>query len=511
MNGVVCWGAASLVRRLMVLLGISLAIAASGRPVAAQDRADEARLAPCGPGESARQCFERAMTVAWSELKERRTGARLPSALGLVTRTCDLGLADGCYFGGRLLLTVVTDTTRLDTLAPRRAADLFRRGCDADPPSAEACTSLADAFTYGTALFGNLDTAAVFYRRGCAAGSATACAREAALLRRRPEFGPRRFAEADRRSEAACRLGSPEGCVDHAGRLEAALSVVPAHRRASGEFRRLRDSLLALLRSHCDEGRRQVAACTRLAVTLEEGRLGLAPDSLSAGRYYTLGCQGRGTGLLAPIGDGAACMRLGQLREASDPRLAERMYRAGCILYAAESCVALGRVWEQGGTSGFSEAVVQYQLACMQGSGKGCYEAGRILASASSGSDARAAESAEHTRQGCVLDYAEACYALAFLAEERGGLAAMIRHFRRGCELGHGASCVSLGETMAGRFQDEDRARRLFGRACELDEVYGCVQSARFSRAHDPVQEGIALSRACRLAAVNCKRKQPDR
>jgi len=510
MNGFVTWDAASLVRRVIVFLGTGLAVAAANLPAAAQDPAGEAQLASCGPRGSAQQCFERAMTVVWSELKARRTTARLSSALELLTRTCDLGLADGCYFGGRLLLTVGADTTRLDTLPARRAADLFRRGCNADPPSAEACTSLADAYTYERDNPGNLDTAAIFYRRGCAAGSATACAREAAHLRRRPEFGPRRFAEADRRAEAACRLGSPEGCVDQAGRMEAALAAVPAQRRASAEFRQLRDSLLALLRSHCDEGRRQVKACTRLAVTLEEGRLGLAPDSSSAGRYYTIGCQGRGTGLLGPIGDGAACMRLGHLAwEARKTQLAEQMYRAGCVLYAPESCVALGRLWERGGPSGFSEAVVQYQIACEQGSGEGCHEAGRMLASVSSRSDTLAVRAAELTQRGCTLDYAEACHALAASAEALDETAARIRYARRGCELGHGASCALLGDIMAERFQDDDRARRLFGRACELNEVYGCLRSARLSRTHDdPVQEGIALSRACRLATVNCKRKQ---
>jgi hypothetical protein len=109
--------------------------------------------------------------------------------------------------------------------------------------------------------------------------------------------------------------------------------------------------------------------------------------------------------------------------------------------------------------------------------------------------------------QRCTRDDVDACYWLAYAVQqsEAGGRAAESL-YQRACRLGEPSGCVNRAAGML-RADSADPdvltcTARTFGRACDLDDIWGCsMLGLAYSRGLgvpvDPVRAATALHKAC--------------
>ena len=125
-----------------------------------------------------------------------------------------------------------------------------------------------------------------------------------------------------------------------------------------------------------------------------------------------------------------------------------------------------------------------FEKACSLGSGKGCFEQGRLYTEGKgfrrSNLNARI-----FFRQGCYLGYPYSCSSLGFLYEQGEYRAepAIPNYgkawyfYKNACDLENGGACALLGslyEKGSGVEQNTTEAQRLYQKACGLGVPYGC-------------------------------------
>jgi hypothetical protein len=212
------------------------------------------------------------------------------------------------------------------------------------------------------------------------------------------------------------------------------------------------------------------------------------------------------------VGGGAACFSLGQSANFDKlPARAQTFFTAGCKAGHSESCVRLGRLFEdaKGKTK---ETYDAFSRACELASPRGCFELGfcEDIGSCAAGHDKRAVE---HYRFACDHGSADACHYLAEKYVEGEGVAVNLGQaatlFGSACERSFGPACVGLGRLYqrgAGVRRDAKEAARLFALGCHHFAME-CGALAEINVARDRRRARVFFDRACNAGDADaCKR-----
>lgn len=514
--------------RPLGLLGmLAVVLGSSPTPAGAQPGCDDG---------AAHVCLRRGLEMADSVFKahpdEAVTG-RIDPALSLLRQACTRGLGDGCYFAGRILPSTVPDTASDVAIHEKHAESLrlFVRGCHAARPSGDACNGAGNAFAFALGTPVDEDSAAVYFRLGCALRNATACFRDGYFIATRRELGPRALELAEVRNRLACQLGSPGGCGNAAWYTEQRLRSIPNDQRGSTRFRRGLDSVRAGYAVACAAG--QLFGCNNIGWLIQPGGLAYTQDADSARWYYTQACEGiREDSASAipleedvsaiPLGYGSACYSLGRLaleREPPDSATARRLITHGCQLFDDDACVVLGHMNQKVRSSPeYYANIFLFAAACIARNGYGCDNLGWAFQHDPLLMNPARAE--EFYLRACELDHANGCNNLGVLRQgplkharsaSQTRVRDAIKAYRRGCELNSQLACVNLGMLIDRRFGDLERAGPLFEQACANGSGRGCWERVLVAhRLDDLAPQGIFRTQACRLDARYCKLKIPD-
>ena len=207
-----------------------------------------------------------------------------------------------------------------------------------------------------------------------------------------------------------------------------------------------------------------------------------------------------------------ACRPYGErLRNAAgDPEAARVAFQRGCEGEDGPACVALGRMWRsgQGGERSNEEALSWYRAGCEFGAAMGCNNAA-ILLRDGQGVDADPDLAMPLFQQACDAEYWVGCEAFGRMVMEAGlahPSAAVARSgLERACVDGaEPLACIALAEWARDLEDDEAAARTLYSRACNLDDVPGCVEFARLAHAGAGGPADPALGR--QLLDLGCRR-----
>lgn len=207
-----------------------------------------------------------------------------------------------------------------------------------------------------------------------------------------------------------------------------------------------------------------------------------------------------------------ACGTLGErLRHAEgDAAAARGAYQRGCEAGDGDACVELGRMWRmgQGGERSNSDALSWYRVACEHEAPMGCNNAG-ILTRDGQGTEADRDAALGLFEQACRADYWVGCEAFGRLVMAEGLGHASADEARsaleRACVEGsEPLACIALAEWAADLEDDPAVARATYSRACNLDDVPGCVEFARLAHAGvgGPADQPLARQ----LLDLGCRR-----
>lgn len=111
--------------------------------------------------------------------------------------------------------------------------------------------------------------------------------------------------------------------------------------------------------------------------------------------------------------------------------------------------------------------------------------------------------------QRCKQDDVDACYWLAYAVQQsEAGSRAAESLYQRACKLGEPSGCVNRATGMLHADSADTEVltctARTFGRACDLDDIWGCsMLGLAYARGlgvpEDPVRAAAALHKACAL------------
>lgn len=329
------------------------------------------------------------------------------------------------------------------------------------------------------------EEAAKLYEKSCEKDHGAGC-RQLARLAFMGLGVPRDLQQAMSLEERACTLGDGVACAIQAERYWTATGVYPSEKRA----RELYQRAVGLLEEQCEAGSGE--ACSQLGVVFTNG-WGVQADLTRAEAAYRSGavlddkaCREQ---------DGLACLRLASSKKkgrgvVADLAASRALFDSACSYGVAAACVELGtdasrapltRVYEAECAKGncaqscaraaetfdaLAEPERAMELntrACNLGHGASCEHI----------KNARAAINAY--RSACEHGDGAACGALAGLLTDA---ASVEQSLLRGCDLAEPSACLTLAQllkTGSGALpKNEDRARLIFEKACNLGKKAGC-------------------------------------
>ncbi len=232
------------------------------------------------------------------------------------------------------------------------AAVLFQQSCD--DGATEACSNLAVLYMTGRGVTADPERGIAMFDAACRLGSSEGCdnaatARQRAAARPRPQSQPVATASTLDGSVQACLAGSQADCV-RAGR---------AYTLGEGVEADMTVALPLIIRA-CDGG--HINSCSWVGVSLETGDAGPA-DLARAAVYYERACDGN---LRA-----GGCGNLGRFYDlAGDYELAETAYARACSDNTLEYCQFQAQVLHRLGR--ISEALPLLERTCAADRGGAC-------------------------------------------------------------------------------------------------------------------------------------------
>lgn len=288
--------------------------------------------------------------------------------------------------------------------------------------------------------------------------------------------------EAARWYEVACDLDDGAGCR--------ALGQLHARALVDGDYVPSRSKALYEKACRLDDAE----GCLYLGDMLTDESVaigyGLGYDAAEALRVYGRACE---------MDEPRACLAAGRLTRGQRglPGTVRDFLARAAALFAARcdanpfDCVDLGEMFHLGEARG--DAARAFERACEAGNEHGCAWRARLAAwrddeAAVHHWEARAAEV---LARRCRSGDRDACRSLS----DRGDASAAAV----GCEQGDARLCVELAKTAASR-GDADAAAASFGRACELEDAYGCFEHGTALLDRGDLGGRSSLEKACRLA-----------
>ena len=185
--------------------------------------------------------------------------------------------------------------------------------------------------------------------------------------------------------------------------------------------------------------------------------------------------------------NGGACLQLAQMYHVGDGvsqnfGRAKELYLQACELGVAKGCSSLAYMYESGHTGvNYKKAAELYERACVNGDALGC-ENLAILYENGKGMPEDMQKSVDYYDRACSFGLASSCAHLGLLYELEANYVYAVIYYQNSCDAGGAAECVKLGTmyyTGAGASQSEERAVKLFKKACELGDALGCKNYER--------------------------------
>jgi TPR repeat protein len=260
-----------------------------------------------------------------------------------------MGAPDACEHLGSLLATGKEAI---------KGAALLGEACEHG--SASACARLAALHEDGRGVTRDPAKAFAIARKACESGAAPACERVADLARKAGPAAPHPASWL----EPLCARGQSSACTAMADLQAKGVGVPKDVAGASARYARA-----------CDAG--ETAACARGArLLLAAPGPKHAPAQSAAPTMLQKACD---------AGDGASCADLAQLYATGEhvPKDAARgaaLLEAACLIPDARSCERAAEVYERGKGAQPTKAQAYYQRACYAGSPRACVLAARLPA-----------------------------------------------------------------------------------------------------------------------------------
>ncbi|MBL0217965.1 MAG: sel1 repeat family protein [Myxococcales bacterium] len=391
-------------------------------------------------------------------------------------RSCKDG--DGVSCTERGLLAVVNKD-------PAKAKASFEVACRAG--ETYGCKLVAQLFE--AARPQDLAQAAATYRKACALGSETACARVGMSKEEKVAAVsyPVRLVEAIR---AACTAKHMASCTELGAMYILGRGVAKDESTgmsafdtacAAGElwacsnlginFGNAKDTAamgLEFLDKACTGG--IAHACFNLGIALYESKF-LPADKPRAFKMFDRACT---------LGHALGCNALGRMYAegegvAKDPARAEQLFKSGCAAQAANACVELGRMRDgDHGPADYKVAIEAYTVACERGNPGGCMGLA-LMHHQARGVPEDFAKARELYARACAKRNGNACNNLGVLVESgKGGAADEVKAidaYRQGCDADTGTACMNL----ARKTTDKAKQLVLYDKGCTLGEKSACA------------------------------------
>jgi len=180
--------------------------------------------------------------------------------------------------------------------------------------------------------------------------------------------------------------------------------------------------------------------------------------------------------------NGVACLELGAMYHVGDGvkqsfSKAKELYNQSCTLGFAKGCSSLGYMYENGhaGTN-YAKAAELYERACVNGDASACESLAMFYENGKGGSE-NMQKAVDYYDRACSGGLQSSCSHLGLLYELDSNYEYAVVYYQNSCDAGGAKDCVRLGRmyyTGQGVAQREERAVKLFKRACELGEEVGC-------------------------------------
>lgn len=412
---------------------------------------------------------------------------------------------------------------------PAKANEYFETACE-KKAYAPACSSLGEAYLYGSGVAVDYARALKLVDEGCKAEDPWGCYLQGTLL----ESGKGGSVDNGRAVElytTACNAKIPHACValgtmiedGRAGSRDLNKAAKTYGDACDGNYMGgcyqvgrmydegktgTRNTTIAsqMFKKSCDGG--DILGCFGLATYYENGTV---PDGdvEDAVKIYDEACQ---------RGHTKACSKLGELYIRGkgvnkDVPMGVGFIQKACDANDLAGCGILGQLYESGNgvEMNIAKASELYKNACDRGDGKSCgqlanfYEVGK-------GVDQNAGRALELYEKACTSGHGKSCGKLANRYMTGDGvdknMAKASELLDKGCTGGDGASCAKLGglyNSGKGVKADPARAIALFESACDYDNGQGCFDFAEaYAKGTNgmPVdfkKAGKGYSRGCEL------------
>lgn len=362
--------------------------------------------------------------------------------------------------------------TQRGLLTPAQGKAWWEQGCAAG--ETYGCKLVAQLAEKATPQ--DLPLAAATYRKACALGSETSCARAGMSREEKVPAAkyPGQLVDAIR--TACSKLKHAQSCtelgalyltgngvaIDETTGLTAldggcTAGELWACSNLGIQLGRAKDTAatgITLLEKACSGG--IAHACFNLALALHDSQF-VPHDLARAVKLAEKACD---------LGHALACGSAGRLYDngdgvAKDPAKATALFKKSCAGLAAGGCVELGlRTDGDHGTADYQVSFDAFTVACDRGHANGCTGLGI----------------AYHQGKGVTKD----------LARARG-------FYQRGCDKKSGAACNNLGVLWnggEGGAKDAAKANDLFKRGCEYGNGNACINYANAIDSRAPLEDG---------------------
>ena len=384
-------------------------------------------------------------------------------ALELHQRACDLKRASACYYLGKHYFD-----GKITSKDDRRAFRLFEIGCWRG--EGRACQYAGFQLERGRDGTGHKRprNAVIFYRESCLKGTPGGC-RDLGRLYWKGTGVTKNLTEAQTLFSRACyRHGFDLACID-LGELYQEDNR-PAKDRAKGGLAYAKACSLGNTRS-CGWVNAAMANATE-------------QQQSEARRYMLAGCNRK------PANE-HACYIYGELlafgshfTSKSNARAGVTMLRSSCDRKHADSCLALGRLYNfgVGVPRSLDKARDLYSAQCERSVHAGCRLLGHVL-----WSENKYEEALSLFRGACDGNDHAACNTIGFAYYTAKGVrwdvSQAVRHYKRACHKNFPLGCANLGEAYEygiGVKRNLKQAFEFYRKSCTAVEMSGCSALARF-------------------------------
>lgn len=177
-----------------------------------------------------------------------------------------------------------------------------------------------------------------------------------------------------------------------------------------------------------------------------------------------------------------ACLQLGAMYHVGDGvkqsfSKAKELYAQTCSLGMGSGCANLGYLYENGQIGrNYAKAAEFYEKGCVLGDADSCASLA-ILYENGNGVSEDLQQAVNYHDRACSAGLASSCAHLALLYEQAENYEYAAIYHQNGCDAGDAKECSLIARMYyygQGVSQNEEKARELFKKSCDLGDETGC-------------------------------------